>query len=52
MLDKLYENGINKFPSNINLRTYYSMFLVKQLGQKQKALNEIIDAENLKGNVD
>ncbi|EGR27581.1 PAS domain S-box family protein [Ichthyophthirius multifiliis] len=52
MISKLYEAGIQKFPTNIPIRIYYAVFLMKVIKSKQHALNEILDAENFKCSLD
>ncbi|EGR33844.1 PAS domain S-box family protein, partial [Ichthyophthirius multifiliis] len=48
LISKLFEINIQKFPKNIPLRIYYSVFLMKIIKNKQHALNQVVVAENLK----
>ena len=52
MIQKLYEQGIVKFPTNILLRIYFAVFLMNQMRSKQHALGEVLDAENFKCSID
>ncbi|CAK90047.1 unnamed protein product (macronuclear) [Paramecium tetraurelia] len=47
LINQLYQNGINKYPQSIDLRIHYSYFLYDHLADGQKALHELVKAEQL-----
>ena len=44
----MYLNGIKKFKNSAKLRIAYTFFLLERIGNKKKALEELLIAENLK----
>lgn len=47
VIGQIYFNSIKKFPNDIMLRIRYAFFLYDQMKQKQQALNELTQAEQL-----
>ncbi|CAK66138.1 unnamed protein product (macronuclear) [Paramecium tetraurelia] len=47
VLGQIYFNQIKRFPNEISLRLRYSLFLLDLMKQRQQALNELIQTEQL-----
>ncbi|EAS00830.2 PAS domain S-box protein (macronuclear) [Tetrahymena thermophila SB210] len=52
MISKLFEAAIATYPQDVSLRIQYSIFLMKVMKSKQHAINEVVEAENLKCSID
>lgn len=52
MISKLFESAISTYPQDISLRIAYAVFLMRIMKSKHRAMNEILEAENLKATVD
>lgn len=52
MISKLYEAAIASYPQEVSLRIAYSVFLMRIMKSKHHAINEVVEAENLKSSID